>query len=103
MDDKCGDFEYCLIDAIQGVLTLAGIDDEPSFKWNRIANQTEETNMVMTASTVLGDEWTLKKLPFLTPEEVEEIMKEKGNTDMNRFGYNNPQEPPQGTNGGDDE
>ena len=103
MDDKCGDFEYLLIDAIQNILTLAGIDDEPSFKWNRIANQTEETNMVMTASTVLGDEWTLKKLPFLTPEEVTEIMKEKGNTDMQRFGYTDPQEPPQDDETGDDE
>ena len=103
MDDKCGDFEYFLIEAIQRILALAGIDDEPSFKWNRIANQTEETNMVMTASTVLGDEWTLKKLPFLTPEEVEEIMEQKGNNDMNRFGYNTPQNPPQGDEGGGDE
>ena len=101
MDDKCGDFEYFLIDAIQNILALAGIDDEPSFKWNRIANQTEETNMVMTASPVLGDEWTLKKLPFLTPEEVEEIMKDKGNAAMNRF--TEPQNHAQGTNGGDDE
>jgi hypothetical protein len=101
MDDKCGDFEYCLIDAIQGILSLAGIDDEPSFKWNRIANQTEETNMIMTASPVLGDEWTLKKLPFLTHEEVEEIMKDKGNATMNRF--TPPQNPAQGDDGGDDE
>ena len=90
MDDKCGDFEYFMIDAIQSVLALAGIDDEPSFKWNRIANQTEETNMVMTAAAVLGDEWTLKKLPFLTPEEVEEIVREKGNAAMNRFTDDNP-------------
>lgn len=103
MDDKCGDFEYFLIDAIQNILTLAGINDEPSFKWNRIANQTEETNMVMTAATVLGDEWTLKKLPFLTPEEVEEIMKDKGNTYMNRFGFTAPQNPTQVGDGGDDE
>ena len=101
MDDKCGDFEYFLIDAIQNILALAGIDDEPSFKWNRIANQTEETNMIMTASPILGDEWTLKKLPFLTPEEVEEIMKEKGNAAMNRF--TDPQNPTQGGDGGDDE
>ena len=103
MDDKCGDFEYFLIDAIQSVLALAGIDDEPSFKWNRIANQTEETNMVMTASPILGDELTLKKLPFLTPEEVEERLKDMGNEAMTRYGYNSRQEPPQGANGGDDE
>lgn len=85
MDDKCGDFEYFLIDAIHSILALAGIDDEPSFKWNRIANQTEETNMVMTASPVLGDELTLKKLPFITLEEVEERLRDMGNTAMSRF------------------
>lgn len=85
MDDKCGDFEYFLIDAVQNVLTLAGIDDEPSFHYNRIANQTEETNMVMTAAAVLGDELTLKKLPFLTPEEVEERIKDMGDQAMDRF------------------
>lgn len=101
MDDKCGDFEYFLIDAIQSILSLAGIDDEPSFKWNRIANQTEETNMVMSAATVLGDELTLKKLPFLTPEEVEDRLRDMGDAAMNRF--TDPQEPPQGEDGGDDE
>ena len=101
MDDKCGDFEFFLIDAIQNILALAGIDDEPSFKWNRIANQTEETNMVMTASPVLGDELTLKKLPFLTPEEVEDRLRDMGDAVMNRF--TNPQEPPQEDKTGDDE
>ena len=98
MDDKCGDFEYFLIDAIQNVLTLAGIDDEPSFRWNRIANQTEETNMVMTAAAVLGDELTLKKLPFLTPEEVEERLNDMGDSAMQRYGYN----APSGNEGDDD-
>ena len=101
MDDKCGDFEFFLIEAIQNILALAGIDDEPSFTWNRIANQTEETNMIMTAAPILGDELTLKKLPFLTPEEKEERLKDMGDEAMNRYG--NPQEPPQGVLTGDDE
>lgn len=101
MDDKCGDFEFFLIEAIQNILALAGIDDEPSFTWNRIANQTEETNMIMTAAPILGDELTLKKLPFLTPEEKEERLKDMGDEAMNRYG--NPQDPPQGVLTGDDE
>lgn len=101
MDDKCGDFEFFLIDAIQSVLALAGIDDEPSFKWNRIANLTEETNMVIAAAHILGDELTLKKLSFLTPEEVEDRLKDMGNEAMNCF--TSPQEPPTGDDGGDDE
>ena len=101
MDDKCGDFEYCLIDAIHNVLALAGIEDEPSFHWNRIANQTEETNMVMSASAILGDELTLKKLPFLTPEEVEERLRDMGDKAMDRF--TTQQEPLEDDDGGDDE
>lgn len=75
-DDKCGDFEFYIRDFIASLLKLLDIEDEPSFRWNRIANQTEETNMVMTAAAELGTELTLKKLPFLTPEEVEQRMKE---------------------------
>lgn len=84
-DDKCGDFEYCIRDFIAKLFNLLGIDDEPSFKWNRIANQTEETQMIMTAASELGTELVLKKLPFLTPEEVETRMKELSAEDMARF------------------
>lgn len=102
MDDKSGDFEYFLIDAIHDILALAGIDDEPSFHYNRIVNQTEETNMVISAAAYLGDELTLKKLPFLTPEEVEARLEDMGNAALNRF--TDPQEPPtNGANGGEDE
>ena len=101
MDDKSGDFEYFLIDAIHDILSLAGIDDEPSFHYNRIVNQTEETNMVISAAAYLGDELTLKKLPFLTPEEVEARLEDMGNAGMSRY---SPQETPtSGANGGEDE
>jgi len=74
MDDKCGDFEYCIREFISQLLALIGIEDEPSFKWNRIANQTEETQMVLLAAAHLDDEAVLKHLPWLTPEEVDEIL-----------------------------
>lgn len=73
-DDKCGDFEYMIREFIDRILFLAGIEDEPSFKWNRIANQTEETQMVMMAAAHLDDEAILKHLPWMTPEEVEETL-----------------------------
>lgn len=85
-DDKCGDFEFCVRDFIKKLLDLVGIKDEPSFKWNRIANQTEETQMVMTAAQYLDDESVLAHLPWLTPEEVEEIMKRKASEDLDRLG-----------------
>ena len=90
MDDKCGDFEYCIREFIDQLFDLIGIDDEPSFKWNRIANQTEETQMVLSAATYLDDEAVLKHLPWLTPEEVDRILERKDAEDMNRF--NEPEE-----------
>lgn len=84
-DDKCGDFEYFIRDFIASLLSLLGIEDEPSFRWNRIANQAEETQMVMTAAAELGTELVLKKLPFLTPEEVEDRLREMAAEDSVRF------------------
>ena len=92
MDDKCGDFEYLIRDFIDQLLNLLGIQDEPSFQWNRIANQTEETQMVMTAYAVLGDELTLKKLPFLTPEESAARINELTAEDTTRFSTDSPEE-----------
>ena len=74
-DDKCGDFEYCIRDFIGKLLALLGIEDTPSFQWNRIANQLEETQMVLTAANYLDNETILKKLPFILPEEVDDILK----------------------------
>lgn len=85
MDDKCGDFEYYIREFIANLFKLIGIDDEPSFKWNRIANQTEETNMVLAAANYLDDESVLKHLPWLTPEEVDEILARKDAEDAERL------------------
>ena len=85
MDDKCGDFEYCITEFIHNLLALVGIEDEPSYKWNRIANQTEETQMVLSAANYLDDEAILKHLPWLTPEEVEDILKRKDAEDAERL------------------
>lgn len=84
-DDKCGDFEYCIRDFIGKLLDLIGIEDTPSFQWNRIANQLEETQMVLTAATYLDDEAVLRHLPWLTPEEVDEILKRKDAENLVRF------------------
>lgn len=84
-DDKCGDFEYCIRDFIGKLLALIGIEDTPSFQWNRIANQLEETQMVLTAANYLDDEAVLRHLPWLTPEEAGEILKRRDAEDMGRL------------------
>lgn len=91
-DDRSGDFEYCIREFIARLLALLEIEDEPSFQWNRIANQMEETQMVMMAAAELDSETILNKLPWITPEEAEEILKRKAAEDLDRFDRNNPQD-----------
>ena len=72
-DNKCADFEYHVLQFVDKILMFAGItDEEASFTWNKVVNMTEQTNMILMASNYLSDEMVLKKLPFLTPEEIEE-------------------------------
>ena len=77
MDDEADDFEYQIIQAVQGVLALMGIKDTPIFKRNKVSNQKEQTETVMLTADHLDEETLLKKLPFLTPDEVMEVMARK--------------------------
>lgn len=77
MDEEADDFEYQIIKCVRQILKLNGIEDTPIFKRNRICNQTEQTQMVMLAASVLDDETIIKKLPFITVDEVNDILAKK--------------------------
>lgn len=85
LNQKTDLFEYKIRDFIDGILEIAGIEDEVSFTRSQMSNQTEVTQMVMTAAPELGTELTLKKLPFLTPEEVDQRLKEMAAEDAARL------------------
>lgn len=85
-DNKCADFEYSLIDFIRQICEVAGISDpEPKFTWNKVINQREQTEMVLAAAQYLDDQTILAKLPWLLPEEAEEVLKRKAAEDVSRF------------------
>lgn len=86
-DNKCADFEYFLIDFIRQICAVAGIENpEPAFTWNKVINQAEITNMVMSAAEFLDDETLLRHLTWLLPEEVPEILKRRDEADLKRMG-----------------
>ena len=85
LDENADDFEYQIIEFVQQVLSLMGIEDTPIFKRNRISNQSEQTQMVLSAADYLDDETVLNKLPFITPDEVDTILENKEEEDMNTF------------------
>ena len=84
VDEEADDFEYQAIECIRGILNIIGIDDMPLFNRNRISNQLERTNMVLMAAQYLDNETILKKLPFITPDEIDSILmnNDKDDQDM---------------------
>ena len=85
MDEEADDFEYQIIKCVRQILKLNGIDDTPQFKRNRISNQKEQVEMVMSCANYLDDETVLSKLPFITVDEIQEILKKKEMEDAARI------------------
>lgn len=85
MDNKVDEFEYCVGDFLYQLFALIGIDDEPTFTRSKIVNQLEQTQMVLLAASYLDDETLLGKLPWLTQEEVTEIMRRKSAEEVSRY------------------
>lgn len=77
MDEEADDFEYQVIEFVQQLLALMDIEDTPIFKRNRISNQKEQVEMVMLEADYLDEETILRKLPNITPDEVEQILLRK--------------------------
>lgn len=62
INQKTDAFEYCVTDFINGILALAGIDDEPSYTRSQMSNQTEIIETVLQAAEYLDDEYITKKI-----------------------------------------
>lgn len=85
LDEEADDFEYQVIECVQQILSLIGIKDTPVFKRNRISNQHEQTEMVLSAAQYLDETTILNKLPFISPDEVQQILMRKDIEDKERM------------------
>lgn len=92
LNSKTDDFEYCVIEFIQGILDLAGIEDEVSFKRSTIVNQAEETNMVLAAAQYLDHETVLKHIPFINNDEIASILDNVTREEADRFANDEEEE-----------
>lgn len=84
-DEEADAFEYQIIEAVQQILALQGLEGTPQFSRNRIANQLEEVNMVVAEAAWLDDETVLDLLPNITPDMKEAIMERKDVQDAQRL------------------
>lgn len=89
LDEEADAFEYQANEFIQQILKLIGLEDTPVFDRNRIVNEKEQTEMVLLAANYLDPETILKKLPFVTVDEIDAIMARKDASDFEAFTQGN--------------
>jgi hypothetical protein len=87
INQKTDQFEYQVTDFIQGILELAGIEDEPTYTRSQMSNQSELLEMVLQCAEYLDDEYITTKLLTLLgdADKVEEVMERKMAEDANRY------------------
>lgn len=62
MNIKADAFEYCVLDFLQGILALAGIDDNPTFTRSVIVNAQEEAQTLLLGASYLESGYVTEKL-----------------------------------------
>ena len=77
MDEEADSFEEQLIESIKMILNMLGVDDMPLFTRNKVSNQKEQTEMVMLAAGKLDERTILKNLPFITVDEIDDIIAQR--------------------------
>lgn len=106
LDQAAAEMRICMENAIEQILSLAGIDDQPKFKLNRISNDTELTTNILAAAQYLDTQTILEKLPFVEEEEIEDIMDRLTEEESERFQpvgeVENGEEEPSGQGEGED-
>lgn len=79
INQKTDQFEYQVTEFINGILSLAGIEDEPTYTRSQMSNQSETLEMVLQAAEYLDDEYVTTKILTLLgdSDKVQEVLKRK--------------------------
>lgn len=77
VNSKADEFEYCVLDFINGILTVAGIEDEPTFTRSMIVNQAEEITNIVSAGEYLDQEYITRRILTILgdADQAEEVLK----------------------------
>ena len=87
INQKTDQFEYQVTDFIQGILELAGIEDEPTYTRSQMSNQGELLEMVLQCAEYLDDEYVTTKILTLLgdSDKVSEVLKRKDAEAADRY------------------
>ena len=89
INQKTDQFEYQVTAFIDGILALAGIDDEPTYTRSQMSNQTEMIDLLLSAGEYLDDQYITTKILTLLgdADKAQEVLNRRDAEMANR--YNN--------------
>lgn len=87
LDQKTDEYEAQVKDFLTDILSLAGIDDTPTFTRSKIVNTAEEINEVLAAAPYTSAEYTTQKILTLLgdADKVNDVMAQQINDSGARF------------------
>lgn len=96
MNNKADQFEYCVIEFLQGILSVAGLEDKPTFTRSYLVNTTEEISVLLQAAQYLDDEYVTRKILTLLgdADKADEIIANMDEYDYKRLAGETTEEPP---------
>ena len=88
LNSKCDGLEYQVLDFINGILAVAGIDDEATFTRSMLVNQAETINVLMAAAAFLPEDYVTSKILEVLgdADKVEDIMNQITADEYDRYG-----------------
>lgn len=87
INQKTDQFEYQVTEFINGILALAGIDDEPTYTRSQMSNQSKTLEIVLQAAEYLDDEYVTTKILTLLgdADKAQEVLKRKDAESADRY------------------
>lgn len=87
MNSKADDFEYQVLDFLDRLMLIAGVEDTPTFTRSYIINVQEEVTTVISAASFTGDEYTTTKILTLLGDgdKADDIIKQQEADEIARF------------------
>lgn len=89
LNSKCDDFEYQVLDFIQGIMAVAGVKDEVSFTRSQLVNQTEMVQVLLQAGTYLSEEYVTRKILDILGDgdQADNVINNMTAEETNRFAF----------------
>ena len=87
LNSKVDGFEYCVLDFVNRILDLAGVEDNATFSRSMIVNKNESIQIILQSAPYLDGEYVTRKILSILgdSDQTEEILNRINANEMNQF------------------